>query len=103
MGRAAVQAAFAGKSGVMIGLERISTSPYQVRLTEVPLDQVMLVERKLPDTWINPRGNDVPQEFVDWCRPLVGGPVGDYLQFTKIYIGRNMGKYEAYLSEPQAL
>lgn len=89
VGRAAVRAALEEKGGVMIGLERVSTSPYQVRLTEVPLDQVMLVERKLPDHWITPRGNDVTQEFVDWCRPLVGDGVGDYLQFTRIYRKEN--------------
>ena len=89
VGRAAVRAALDGKSGIMIGIERLSSDPYEIRLTEIPVDQVMLYERKIPDHWINERGNDVTQEFVDWCRPLVGGGLGDYLQFTKLYRKRN--------------
>ena len=49
----------------------------------------MLRERRLPDEWINERGNDVTQAFVDWCRPLVGGELGDHLQFTKLYEKEN--------------
>ena len=52
----------------------------------------MLRERTLPDSWINERGNDVTREFVDWCRPLAGGDLGDHLQFTKLY---KKGKREA--------
>lgn len=89
VGCAAVRAALDGKSAIMIGIERISSSPYQVRLTEIPVDQVMMFERKIPDAWINERGNDVTEEFLNWCRPLVGGDFGDYLQFTKLYTKRS--------------
>lgn len=83
VGRAAVDAALAEKSGIMIGIKRLSSKPYQIRLIEIPVEQVMLYERKVPDEWINERGNDVTQELLDWCRPLVGDEFGEYLQFTK--------------------
>ena len=85
VGRAAVRAVLDGKSGIMIGIERLTSSPYEIRLTEIPVEQVMMVERKIPDHWINPRGNDVTQEFLEWCRPLVGDDFGDYLRFTRLY------------------
>ncbi len=92
VGREAVRAALEGIGGIMIGIERVSSSPYKIRLTRIPVEQVMLRERTLPDSWINERGNDVTREFVDWCRPLAGGDLGDHLQFTKLY---KKGKREA--------
>lgn len=85
VGRSAVRAALEGRSAVMIGIERVSSRPYEIRLTQIPVDQVMLRERTMPASWINDRGNDVTREFVDWCRPLVGEELGDHLQFTKLY------------------
>lgn len=89
VGRLAVRAALAEKSGIMIGIERISSAPYAIRYTEIPVAQVMMHERKIPDEWINARGNDVTGDFIDWCRPLVGGGIGEHLQFTKLYARRN--------------
>ena len=91
-GRIAVRAALEGKTGIMIGIERISSAPYRVRYTEIPVERVMLGERKFPDAWISGRGNDVTDGFLDWCRPLAGGGFGDYLQFTKLYRKRNVKK-----------
>ncbi len=45
------------------------------------IKEVMLYERKMPDNFINERGNDVTQEFVDWCRPLIGDPLPEFLNF----------------------
>lgn len=88
VGRAAVRAVLEEKGGIMIGIERISTKPYEIRLTEIPVDQVMMFERKFPGEWINKRGNNVTQEFIDWCSPLIGSRPGDYLQFTKLFAER---------------
>lgn len=85
VGRAAVDAVLAEKGGIMIGIERLSSSPYRIRLIDIPVEQVMLYERRIPDNWINARGNGVTQELLDWCRPLVGDQFGEYLQFTKEY------------------
>ena len=84
-GREAVRAALSGAGGCMIGIERVSSRPYAARFTRIPVEQVMLHERTLPGEWINERGNDVTEGFIDWCRPLVGDELGDHLQFTKLY------------------
>jgi 6-phosphofructokinase 1 len=32
----------------------------------------MLHEKKLPDEFINEKGNNVTAAFIEWCRPLIG-------------------------------
>ena len=39
------------------------------------LHDVMLVEKKMPDAYINEAGNGVTQAFLDWCAPLIGEPL----------------------------
>lgn len=48
VGRGAVEYAVAGKSGVMVTIERESDDPYRWSLGEAPLDKVANVERKMP-------------------------------------------------------
>lgn len=71
-GRAASKAALAGETGVMIGLERLPSEDYGVRTTLIPIEQVMLHERTMPDAYITSNGMDVTKELINWCRPLVG-------------------------------
>lgn len=71
-GREAARAALAGETGVMVGLERLPDKDYGVKTTLIPIEQVMLHERTLPDGCITPDGMDVTKDLVDWCKPLVG-------------------------------
>lgn len=77
VGREAVKAALNGKSGEMIGLFRVDNpdGTYQAETRAIPVEEVMLHEKKLPDCYINERGNDVTEEFAQWCRPLLGGEI----------------------------
>ena len=34
-----------------------------------------MTERKLPDEFINERGNNITEAFKEWCRPLIGAPL----------------------------
>lgn len=83
-GRLALQAVLEGKSGVMPGFMREDTEDgsYKVRPELIPISQVMMHERKIPDSWINERGNDVTEEFVRWCRPLIGPRLPEFADFT---------------------
>lgn len=72
VGAAAVRAAVAEETGYMVGLERISNSPYKCDTVLIPLDKVANIEKKLPKFYINDRGNDINPEFIDYCKPLVG-------------------------------
>lgn len=75
VGREAVRAVLAGESGKMVGFERISDNPYKIKTRFIDIKEVMLSEKKLPDSYINSRGNYVTQEFIDYCTPLIGGPL----------------------------
>lgn len=81
VGELAVQAVLRGETGVMVGFERKAGKDYEVSPVMIPLKEVMLYERKLPEEYINERGNDVTDAFVQWCRPLIGEPVADFLNF----------------------
>lgn len=80
-GREAVRAALEGDSGKMVGIERVSTEPYEARLVRIPIEQVMLEERTLPDEYVNERGNGVTDAYRDWLRPLLGAPLRQFASF----------------------
>ena len=71
-GEAAVRAAIAGESGVMITLEREPGSFYSVRCGTAPLATVASAERAFPAEWRNAAGNDVTSAFLDYAEPLLG-------------------------------
>ena len=74
-GEEAVRAAAAGESGKMVALMREPGDRYAVRTELVDVREVMLHERKMPDEFINERGNGVTEAFVRWCEPLIGEPL----------------------------
>lgn len=78
-GKTAVEAAIAGQTGVMVGFQRIPGAVYQVKPVLIPIQQVMLEERLLPAEYISAGGNDVTPEFCNWCRPLIGGPLRNFV------------------------
>lgn len=84
-GREALKAAIAGEGSVMIGFIRDNTmdGSYQIHARRIPVEEVMMHERILPDSYINERGNDVTSEFIDWCRPLLGPPLRDFIDFKE--------------------
>lgn len=73
-GREALAAAMDGESGIMIGFirEAAEDGSYRIRVARIPVRDVMMYEKTLPDAYINDRGNDVTDDFVQWCRPLIG-------------------------------
>ena len=80
-GREAVRAAMAGKTGVMVGFERQPGAEYRSRTILIPIEQVMLSERTMPDEFIASSGWDVTPAFLDWCRPLIGGDLPSFVSF----------------------
>jgi len=63
----------------MVGFRRLDGTAYAIEPILIPVEQVMLTERTLPEHFIAPSGNDVTQEFLDWCRPLIGGPLRPFV------------------------
>ena len=81
-GRAAVKAAVEGKTGYMVGLNRISTEPYKCETSLIPINEVMMYEKALPKEFINERGNYVTEGFIDWCKPLIGRGIQEFTDFN---------------------
>lgn len=81
-GREATRAVLEGDSGKMVGIERVSSEPYETRLIRIPIEKVMLDERTMPDEYINERGNGVTDAFRSWCRPLLGPALPRFASFV---------------------
>ncbi len=71
-GQKAVLLAVEGQGGYMSTILRESGMIYQVRYDKVPLEEVANSERTFPAEWITPCKADVTDEFVAYCRPLIG-------------------------------
>lgn len=80
-GAEATRALAQGQGGIMSGFERLSTSPYRIRLIRIPLESVMLKERTLPRDYIASGENDVTGAFVQWARPLIGEELPRYFEW----------------------
>ena len=80
VGGAAAAAAFAGESGRMIALERISSYPYQCIAKSVDVQQVANLEKKVPLEWVNADHTAMTDEFLAYALPLVQA------ELTPIYV-----------------
>jgi 6-phosphofructokinase len=72
-GGAAVRAAIEGKSGFMVKIVRLQSSPYKWTTDIQPLDDIANVEHFLPRDWISEDGFAPSEKFVEYARPLVCG------------------------------
>ena len=93
LGRQAVAAALAGKTGEMVILTRTGNAPYAVEYGTCPIVLVANQEKKIPREWINAEGNDVTEEMLAYLAPLVQGDVQvpskdgmpDYIPVNHLY------------------
>lgn len=75
LGMTAADRALNGVSGEMAIVERLSSAPYRVRYGTTDIALVANLEKKVPDSCINPQGNDVTEQMLEYLRPLVQGEV----------------------------
>lgn len=80
-GKCAVKAVVEGKTGFMVGFKRLSTEPYECENILIPLHEVMMHEKMMPKNFINEKGNDVTEDFIAWCQPLIGKPLTAFADF----------------------
>jgi len=74
VGAAAVTAAMAGTTGMMVSLVRSDDGePYRCTTGLVELAKVANAEKPIPPEFINPAGNGMTEAFMDYVRPLVQG------------------------------
>jgi 6-phosphofructokinase 1 len=74
-GEAAVRAAVEGKSGFMVKIVRLQTSPYKWTTGLQPLEDIANVEHLIPRDWFTEDGFLPNEKFVDYARPLIEGEV----------------------------
>lgn len=74
IGREAVKAALTyGESGVMMAFRRISNNPYRVEIVTADILKIANQEKKFPREWINPEGNNVTVDALNYFLPLIQG------------------------------
>lgn len=73
VGKAAVEMAVAGKSGVMPAIIRGTGKRYSWHIEEAPLDQVANVERKMPRNFITKDGFGITDIAREYLLPLIQG------------------------------
>ena len=83
VGRAAVRVAVAGESGKMITLIRQPGPEYVSETGMAPLDRVANAVHLLPKEFVNEAHNGITDAFLDYARPLIGGPLPTYAHLTK--------------------
>ncbi len=83
VGREAVKAAVAGHTGVMVGIRRKGGEEYGIETPLIPIKEVMLNERVMPEDYINERGNDITESFARWCKPLIDGDLPEMISFKE--------------------
>ena len=83
VGREAVKAAVAGHTGVMVGIRRKGGEEYGIETPLIPIEEVMLNERVMPEDYINERGNDITESFARWCKPLIDGDLPEMISFKE--------------------
>lgn len=87
VGEEALRLALEGRTGIMVGFQRefSEDNSYKIRPIEIPIEQVMLLEKTLPEEYINERGNDVTDAFIEWCRPLIGPEFDKFLDLKECW------------------
>ncbi len=77
VGREAVRRAVNGETDKMITIIRTSDDPYKVKYDITPLVSVANIEKKVPLSMINDEHNNVTEEFIRYCKPLINGELDD--------------------------
>lgn len=82
VGREAVAYAVAHPTGGarLITLARESDTPYRVSYDSTPLDSVIGRVKVVPDAWLPAPDGPVHPDFITYLRPLIGGPLPEYLR-----------------------
>ena len=89
-GSAAVTRACEGLTDQMITLVRTSNNPYRCETGLAPLADVANAERPVPVEFIIDAGNDVTPAFLEYARPLIGGPLPPMARLKLARVGRKL-------------
>ena len=91
VGQMAVRHAVDGVSDKMVTLVRESNDPYKWSTGLADLELVANAEKLIPDEFIAEDANDVTAAFLEYARPLIGGPLPKYAYLEKSLLPRKTG------------
>lgn len=91
VGRAAVRAAVTGETAKMVTIIRVPDGEYRSTTGLVELEKVANVERKMPDEYISEDDNFVTEAFIEYARPLIGGPLPEYARLEDLRVPKKLG------------
>ena len=74
-GEAAVRNAIEGKTGYMVKIVRLQSSPYKWTTDLQPLGDIANVEHTIPRDWMTEDGFLPNEKFMEYARPLIQGEV----------------------------
>ena len=98
VGKAAVEFALAGKSAVMVSIERKKTKKYAWQIGETALADVANVEKMMPRNFISRDGFGITELARDYLKPLIQGEdyppykngIPQYAQLKNVLVERKL-------------
>jgi 6-phosphofructokinase len=81
----AVRLAERGESGYMVTIDRVSDDPYEISYGKVPLGEVAIAARPMPQEYFNDAGNFVSDAFLKYMKPLTG-ELPDFVRLKKVMV-----------------
>ena len=102
VGKAAVEMAIAGKSGVMPAIIRTNDNPYTWNIAEAPLASVANVEKKMPRDFITADGFHITEACRRYLAPLIQGEdyppyangLPQYVRLKNAPVPRKLGDFK---------
>lgn len=64
-----------GKTDVMVSYKRKEETKYQLKYYTIPLEKVANLVKGVPSNWINERGNDLSNDYLEYALPLIQGDI----------------------------
>jgi 6-phosphofructokinase 1 len=103
VGRAAVELALQGKSGVMPVIKRLSNSPYRWEIGEASLGRIANREKKMPKTYIAADGFGITPAARRYLAPLIRGEdyppydregLPSYVRMKKVLVRKKLPEFD---------
>jgi 6-phosphofructokinase len=89
VGQIAISKAVDGETDKMVTLVRKGSDPYVCETGLVELEKVALRTKKVPNEFISKDSNFVSKEFLEYAKPLIGGPLPEYAHLKKKIIEKH--------------
>lgn len=75
LGQEALRLGLENKSGKMVGLNRITNTPYKIEVINTDIEKIANLEKKVPSEWISDSKNYIEKELIEYIKPLIEGEV----------------------------